>query len=42
MSMGVTMVYNSGEKGVEPLTYGFGDHYSTIKTILLVGIDPMA
>lgn len=42
MSMGSTMGYNSGEKGVEPLTYGFGDHYSTIKTILLVGIDPMA
>ena len=25
----------SGEKGFEPLTFGFGDHYSTIGTILL-------
>ena len=24
-----------GEKGFEPLTYGFGDHCSTIGTILL-------
>lgn len=24
-----------GEKGLEPLTYGFGDHCSTIGTILL-------
>ena len=27
---------NTGEKGVEPLTFGFGNHYSTIKTILLI------
>ena len=26
----------TGEKGFEPLTFGFGDHYSTIETILLV------
>jgi hypothetical protein len=25
----------TGEKGFEPLTFGFGDHYSTIETILL-------
>ena len=25
-----------GEKGFEPLTYGFGDHCSTIGTILLL------
>ena len=25
----------AGEKGFEPLTFGFGDHYSTIETILL-------
>lgn len=25
----------TGEKGVEPLTFGFGDHYSTIETIPL-------
>ena len=25
----------SGEKGFEPLTFGFGDHYSTVGTILL-------
>ena len=25
----------SGEKGLEPLTFGFGDHCSTIATILL-------
>ncbi len=25
----------SGEKGFEPLTYGFGNHCSTIRTILL-------
>ena len=24
----------TGEKGFEPLTFGFGDHYSTIRTIL--------
>lgn len=34
------MDHTSGEKGVEPLTYGFGDHYSTIKTILLDTRDP--
>lgn len=28
-------MYYSGEKGFEPLTFGFGDHYSTIETILL-------
>ena len=28
-------VVKSGEKGVEPLTFGFGDHCSTIGTILL-------
>jgi hypothetical protein len=27
---------STGEKGLEPLTFGFGDHYSTIETILLV------
>ena len=26
---------NTGEKGFEPLTFGFGDHYSTIETIPL-------
>jgi hypothetical protein len=26
----------AGEKGFEPLTFGFGDHYSTIETILLL------
>ena len=26
----------AGEKGLEPLTFGFGDHYSTIETILLI------
>ena len=26
----------AGEKGFEPLTFGFGDHYSTIETILLI------
>jgi hypothetical protein len=38
----------SGEKGFEPLTSGFGDHYSTIKTILLsrdheptIGVEPI-
>ena len=25
----------TGEKGFEPLTFGFGDHYSTIETIPL-------
>lgn len=25
----------AGEKGFEPLTFGFGNHYSTIETILL-------
>ena len=25
----------TGEKGFEPLTFGFGNHYSTIETILL-------
>ena len=25
----------SGEKGFEPLTFGFGDHCSTVRTILL-------
>ena len=25
----------SGEKGFEPLTFGFGDHCSTVGTILL-------
>jgi hypothetical protein len=28
-------VAKSGEKGFEPLTFGFGDHCSTIGTILL-------
>ena len=28
-------VVKSGEKGFEPLTFGFGDHCSTIGTILL-------
>ena len=27
---------NTGEKGFEPLTFGFGDHYSTIETIPLL------
>ena len=26
----------SGEKGFEPLTFGFGDHCSTVRTILLL------
>ena len=26
----------TGEKGFEPLTFGFGDHYSTIETIPLL------
>jgi hypothetical protein len=25
----------TGEKGFEPLTFGFGNHYSTVETILL-------
>lgn len=38
MSMGYSKVddfWLTGEKGVEPLTFGFGDHYSTIETIPL-------
>ena len=26
----------TGEKGFEPLTFGFGNHYSTVETILLL------
>ncbi len=29
----------TGEKGFEPLTFGFGDHYSTVETILLKLLD---
>ncbi len=31
-------MFFSGEKGFEPLTSGFGNHYSTIETIPLFSI----
>ena len=30
----------SGKKGLEPLAFGFGNHYSTIETIFLYTIKP--
>ena len=30
--------FQTGEKGFEPLTSGFGNHYSTIETIPLFSI----
>ena len=31
----IPLIIKPGEKGFEPLTFGFGNHYSTVETILL-------
>ena len=31
----IPLITKPGEKGFEPLTFGFGNHYSTVETILL-------
>ena len=31
----LSLIRRPGEKGFEPLTFGFGNHYSTVKTTLL-------